>query len=293
MMMYFVKKIQGIKQYMDYWFGSRILFISMLLLCLGGLFVSTSSKESSWPRLKIKNLPDSAVVIINNNKIQPDLLGYCRVSPGPNTVQIEMNGLPKFAASLVLKNGEEQSIQFECKEKCASVDIVTDPFGASLLLNGSFVGMTPFFSAFLKPGDYSLTVTQKGYEPVHRFIAVSQEKPTMLTLNLEPSKAYQDSIQTVKKTQRKSRQYLQKVLFSSLAAALYSGGVYFNMNAHRKLSQADENAVAYDQARSNFDEYRDRYDNSRNQARKALGARDVLYIAASSCVVGFAVSFLF
>ncbi len=274
-------------------FCSRIQFIGMLLFFSGAAYATPNSKDASWPRLKIKNLPDSAVVIINNNKVQPDLLGYCRVSPGSNVVQIECNGVPKFTASFMLKNGEEQSIQLGCKEKCGSIDIVTDPFGAAVQLNGNFVGITPFFSAFLNPGDYSLKVTHVGYDPVFRFIPISPEKPTMMTLNLEPSKSYQDSLTAVRKTHRKSRQYIQKVLFSSLAAAFCTGGVYFNTNAHRKLAQADEAAASYDLARSNFDQYRTQYRSNRDLARKDLNTRDALYLAAGSCVFGFAVSFVF
>jgi hypothetical protein len=272
---------------------SRMLLPWFVTFLLVGGGSEARAREATWPRLKIRNLPDSAAVTVNNNKTTPDLLGYCRVSPGLNVVQIETNGIPQFTATFILKAGDEQVVTLDCKEKCSSLDVVTDPLGAGIFLNGIPAGMTPFFNAFLKPGEYSLRIDLKGYEPVNRFIGISKEKPTMLTLNLEPSKTYQDSIRAVRMTSKKSRQYIQRVLFSSLAAACASGGIYFNMNAHRKLSKAQEAADAYDQARSNFSQYRTDYYSNRDGARKALTTRDILYVASGTCVFGFAFSFFF
>jgi hypothetical protein len=275
-------------------FFQRVMAIAILnILGYGFFFETACSKEIVWPLLKIKDLSDSAVVIVNYNKIKPDLLGYCRISPGLNVVQIEINGIPQYTASYVFKPGEEHSIELGCIKQCASLDIVSDPFGASVYLNGAFAGMTPYFNAFLKSGEYTLRVTHKGYEPISRSIVVSNGKPLMMTLNLEPSKVFQDSMSALQKTQKKSRQVIQKILFSSLAASLASGGIYFNMNAHQQVSKADEQAAVYDQARSNFIEYRNEYYSNRDDARKAIETRNMFYLASGACILGFAFSFVF
>jgi len=252
------------------------------------LFASSANSH-----FNIINLPEEANVIINGNKVKPDSLGHYMVSKGLSAVQIEYKGIVKYSTTLFLKEDENKSIHLNCTEECASVDIVSDPLNASIQINGEFVGITPYFNGFLKPGDYSLKVTRHGYEPIYRNIIASQNIPLILTLNMETSIKFNDSMVVIKKTQKKSRQFVQKIIFGSLAAALSGGAIYFEMNARKKLSAADKNAADYDLARSNFNSYRSDYESNRSKARKDLTIRDMFYIAAGVSTVGFAFSFMF
>jgi hypothetical protein len=265
----------------------------LLLLFQGGLFETAFAKRVDRPRLKLSNLPDSAVVLINNIRANPDSIGRLEVSPGLTTVQIESRGAVRYAATFLLKKGEEQTIGLRCLDSCASLDIVTEPFGASVDVNGTHEGMTPYVNGFMNPGAYSLTITCVGYEPVRENIFITPEKPALLTFTMQPSAAYQASMQAMKNERKKTRQFAQKVLFGSIAALLGGGAVYCDFHARQKLSLANENAARYDQARANFDSYRGDYYVNRESARKSLGARDMLYFAAGASIFGFTFSFLF
>lgn len=268
-------------------FNIKLMNIFFILTC----FLSTDIFANS--HLTMINLPEDAFVIINGNKVKPDSLGHFMISKGLSAVQIECKGIVKYSTTLFLKDDENKSIHLNCKEECASVDIVSDPLNASVQINGEFVGITPFFNGFLKPGEYSLKVTRHGYEPINRSIIASQNNPLILTLTMDPSMKFNDSMVSIKKTKKTSRQFIQKIIFGSLAAALSGSALYFEMNAHQKLSAADKNAADYDLARSNFTSYRSDYDNNRKKAQKDLEKRNIFYIAAGVSTLGFTLSFLF
>jgi hypothetical protein len=145
----------------------------------------------------------------------------------------------------------------------------------------------------MKPGVYFFKVAYLGYDPITEKVVIQKDKPALLTYTMKQSAAYQASLQTLKIKRQETRQYTQKLLFGCGAALMSLGAYYFDINAHQKLSLANEIAARYDQARSNFDSYRIDYYRSRDSARNALGVRDVLYVAAGACVFGFAFSFLF
>ncbi len=252
-----------------------------------------SRQTESDARLKIGNLPDSAVLIVNNNRLREDILGNYRVAPGPASVQIEYRGTIKYSNFFMIKEGEEKSIKLDCVNQCASLDVVTDPLGASVYVNGVFTGMTPFFNSFLKPGDYSLRLTLPNYQSIYRSVTLKTQEPMLMTLNLELTPGYQDSLAVVKIGHKKFRQSAQKILFGSLFSILGAGGIYFDASARQKMEKARENADAYDKASSNFNAYREEYYSNRTSAQKDMGTRNILYITASACLIGFSLSFVF
>jgi hypothetical protein len=263
------------------------IFFIVTYCIFSDLFANANS------HLTILNLPDDANVIINGNKVKPDSLGHYIVSKGLSAIQIEYKSITKYSTTLFLKEDENKSIHLNCTEECASVDIVSDPLNASVQINGEFVGITPYFNGFMRPGDYSLKVTRHGYEPIYRNIIAAQNNPLILTLNMEPSIKFNDSMVVIKKTQKKSRQFIQKIILGSLAAIFSGSAIYFEMNAHQKLSAADKNAADYDLARSDFSSYRSDYESNRSKAQKDLTKRNIFYIAAGVSTVGFAFSFMF
>ena len=172
---------------------------------------------------------------------------------------------------MTCKTGDEKTIELTCLEQCGLLDIVTDPFGASVYLNGHFEGLTPYVNSFVKPGDYDLDVSMPGHEPVMRQISINGRKPLVLTLNLEQTQAFRDSIKAIKKAQKKQRQLVQKLIFGGLAAVCGAAGASFDLNARSKLSQANDAAAGYDKAAAGFQGYKDAYNLNRDGARKSPG----------------------
>lgn len=265
---------------------------ALLLLALSTL--QLQAEPSGGPAtLTIQNLPAYARVIINNVSIKNRGNDVFTVEPGPVIVQIDYNGVAAYTASFKVAPGENRTIVLDCQEHCGTLDIMTDPFGASVSLNSAFEGLTPYVNSFLKPGEYSLNVSMPGYVPSLRTVSIEEGKPAMMTLNLEHTQAFRDSIKTVKMAQKRSRQFAQKLIFSGCALACAAGGVFFDMTARSRLAKANDATIAYDQAQGDFQKYHDAYNTNRDSARKSIGNRDLLYIAAGACAIGFTFSFLF
>jgi hypothetical protein len=256
-------------------------------------FQLRAENASAFAKLTIQNLPGNGKVTINNALAHARENGVFEAPSGPTAIQIELGGVEAYSASFTLAPGEDKTIILDCQQRCATLDIVTDPFGASVYVNATFVGLTPYVNGFMRPGRYDLDVSMPGYQPASRTINLEKAKPAMITINLDHTQAFNDSIKAVKKARKKSRQFAQKLVFGGCALACAAGGVFFDMNARTKLSQADNAAVAYDGASGDFQKYHNDYTANRDGARKSLGARDLLYGAASVCALGFTFSFFF
>lgn len=257
------------------------------------VFYGGIAAETAVARVTIKNLPPDAKVLVNNAAAARGENGTFTVAAGNAAIQIELRGIAAYTASMVCKAGDEKIIELTCLDRCGLLDIVTDPFGASVYLNGRFEGLTPYVNSFVKPGDYDLDVSMPGHEPVMRQISINGDKPLVLTLNLEQTQVFRDSIKAVKAAQKKRRQLVQKLIFGGLAAVCGAAGATFDLSARSKLSQADDAAVGYDKAATGFQGYKDTYNLNRDSARKSLGNRDLLYVASGACMIGLTFSFLF
>jgi hypothetical protein len=265
---------------------------ALLLVALSALHLR--AEPSGGPAtLTIKNLPAYTRVIINNASIKNRENDVFTVEPGPVFVQVDYNGVAAYTSSFKVAPGENRTIVLDCQEHCGTLDVMTDPFGASVSLNSTFEGLTPYVNSFLKQGEYSLNVSMPGYVPVLRTVSMEEGKPAMMTLNLEHTQTFRDSIAVAKRAQKRSRQFVQKLVFGGCAAVCAAGGLFFDNTAKSSLSQANDAAIAYDQAQGNFQQYHDTYNTNRDSAKKALNRRDLLYIAAGVCAIGFTFSFLF
>ncbi|MEZ4606344.1 MAG: PEGA domain-containing protein [Deinococcales bacterium] len=61
------------------------------------------------------------------------------------------------------------------------------PSGASVFLNGSFVGTTPLQNVPLLEGNYDTRISQNGYQDVYATVVIRQNSITQGNLNLQPS----------------------------------------------------------------------------------------------------------
>jgi hypothetical protein len=273
----------------------KMVLFRLIALIIVTLFAFQlrAEKVGAFAKLTIQNLPGDGKVTINNALAHARENGVFEVRSGPIAIQIELGGVEAYSASFTLAPGEDRTIVLDCRQRCATLDIVTDPFGASVYVNAAFVGLTPYVNGFMRPGTYDLDVSMPGYQPASRTVDLSGTKPVMMTISLDHTQAFLDSVKAVKKARKKSRQFAQKLVFGGCALACAAGGVFFDMNARSKLAQANDATIAYDQAQGNFQKYHNDYTANRDGARKSLGTRDLLYIAAGACAIGFTFSFFF
>ena len=110
---------------------------------------------------------------------------------------------------------------------------------------------------------------------------------------LSRSQAYKDSVKQFSLQKKRLRQRVQKVVFGVLTGALSGAGLYFDLSASSAINRADNAAVEYDAGYNNFSVQRATYYKNRDDAKKVINSRNILFEAAGVCLLGFGLSFVF
>ncbi|WP_321504424.1 PEGA domain-containing protein [uncultured Methanoregula sp.] len=68
----------------------------------------------------------------------------------------------------------------------ASLEVNTEPYGASVVLNGKFLGITPLMKSDLTPGTFTLSLTKRGYENITTPVRLEAGMVTTVDAPLAP-----------------------------------------------------------------------------------------------------------
>lgn len=245
--------------------------------------------------LVLQNLPDSTEISVNGLSRIPDSSGSIPVSPGPLLLEIKRHKVVVYSTVLVIDSSETKTIPLECIDNCALLHVMTEPAGATLSMNGTILGTTPYLNRFINPGSYSIMATYPGYIPVIRRVELSANSSPVFSYQMEMTQAMKDSIASVKQALRRRRQIIQSTLCGSAGVAMAVAGAWFDWRAVGFLDKAQENADAYPKARSNDEcqQLKQAYFTNRDNAKKPIFYRNILYGAAGLCLIGFYLSFVF
>ena len=72
--------------------------------------------------------------------------------------------------------GEKQQIDLKPTPICGSLDVITNPAGATISMDGKSLGRTPNTLNNLLIGDYNLQLTLPGYDVVRKTVTVTEGK---------------------------------------------------------------------------------------------------------------------
>ncbi|MBN1577009.1 MAG: PEGA domain-containing protein [Chitinispirillaceae bacterium] len=246
-------------------------------------------------RLVIRNIPDSTEIFVNGLSRVPDGNGVVPIAPGPLLLEIKRQHVVVYSTFFAVDSSAQKTIPIECIDDCALLHVMTEPPGATLSMNGTVLGTTPYLNRFIKPGSYSIMATYPGYIPVIRRVELSADSSPLFSFQMELTLAVKDSIATAKRAFHRRRQAIQSAVFGGAGIAMAAAGAWFDTKAIRYLDAAQDNSKTYTDAKSN-DECRrakDAYQDNRDNAKKPMVYRNLLYGAAGACVIGFYLSFVF
>ena len=268
-----------------------------LLNTLFGLFLVLlyCSATAGDGRVILQNLPDSTEISVNGLSRLPDSSGVITVSPGPILLEIKRQKVVVYSTLFMIDSSEEKTIPLECVNNCGLLHVMTEPTGATLSMNGAILGTTPYLNRFLKPGSYSIMATYPGYVPIIRRVVLSADSSQVFSYQMEMSLAMKDSIASVKRALHHKRQIIQSTLCGAAGIAMVAAGAWFDWKAVGFLDKAEENAKAYNAAVNSNDcqQAKKAYYSNRDNARRPILYRNILYGAAGVCLIGFYVSFVF
>jgi hypothetical protein len=246
-------------------------------------------------RVVLQNLPDSTEISVNGLSRLPDSNDVITVSPGPILLEIKRQKVVVYSTLFMVDSSETKTIPFECMSDCALLHVMTEPTGATLSMNGTVLGTTPYLNRFLNPGSYSIMATYPGYIPVIRRVELSADLSPVFSYQMEMTLAMKDSIASVKRALHRKRQIIQSTLCGTAGIAMAAAGAWFDWKAVGFLDKAHQNYQEYLKAGSNDDcqQAKKAYLKNRDNARKPILYRNILYGVAGGCLIGFYLSFVF
>jgi hypothetical protein len=164
---------------------TQIITYALILIGLGavvyfgfGFFKNVASLRGA-SQLSADVYYDSAQVYLNDKLLDKTPQDIDNVKPGENTVVIKGDNveyevtLNFMANSQVVINRDlgvsqafsaGQNFWLEKSDGGVVLNIISDPVGANVFIDGSRVGQTPYSSSDISQGDYDLRIEYPGYE---------------------------------------------------------------------------------------------------------------------------------
>ncbi len=154
---------------------------ALLVLSSALLFTGCGKKErDNRAILKLDSEPKGAVITLLKREVGQTPSGF-RISPGVHVVKFAKNNYRPLWMTVTLKPGEEKSIKAKLEPEKASVLFTSKPSGASVSLNGRFLGETPFVLKDVAPGSYTTILKLPKYSP--QSVQWSVTSPRPLSIN--------------------------------------------------------------------------------------------------------------
>jgi hypothetical protein len=183
------------------------------------------SVKGKFAKLSIQSQPDSAGIVIDSIEKGVTPARLDSILPGPHVILIKKKGyFAKKISTTLLPDSTYEISTALVRPGC--INVKSDPAGATLFLDNKKTGTTPFENTKIKPGNYTLRLELTNYEPIERPIIVAETGCDTISIGLQFSKTYADSIDRVKKDAiEKKRKFKKIVDYIAAGAFLVFGAV--------------------------------------------------------------------
>jgi TolB-like protein len=217
------------------------------------------------------------------------------------------NSVPSIAGKIAARVSKPAAVATkpppEQRPTTGSLRIQTDPPGAKIFVDDVDKGLTPFAKDSIAEGSHKITIELDGYGQVKSDISVSSGQTMSKKFDLKHTKAWKDSVETFRRAAeavknagkpQKKHSIVPKVVFGLVAVGAGAAGVVFNYLEQGKINHDTELKQQYvSSGYSNASDNQTQLDANAKDVRNYNTMRNVCYIAACACVVGFAISFAF
>src|SRR5450830_66305 len=151
---------------------SRIWIVFVLIAAVAAAAVFLLL-QGSKARLNIRSFPSGASVFLDEQQVGTTPLVLPRVVPGTHVIQIRLPGWEVWKSSTTAVRGSTTQVIANMAHAAYSLVITSTPPGATVALDGATKGITPLTVAGLKPRNYALVVSLKGYATISRTVDLS------------------------------------------------------------------------------------------------------------------------
>ena len=161
---------------------SLFAILSAFALLLAGC----GEKKQEDPRavLRINTKPQDAEVVLLGKPQGKTPFG-CRIPAGPRLLKLSKPGYETVWKIIELKPRQKLQLTEVLKQQSASVLFQTTPAGATVIMDGKELGVTPFSIRELPIGKYSATLKLSGYTRRNVEWEISDARPRMIQTVLQ------------------------------------------------------------------------------------------------------------
>ncbi len=253
--------------------------------------ISLQLREAAY--VTVKTNIKTAPILINGKSAGKGVIESFEVPPGTVQVKVEVPGYDIFETTLNLSVGEKKVIERKLTSIFGSLCVTSTPESASLVLNDESTGTTPYKNMKQKPGKYRLKLLLEGYKDIVENISIVKGETCTRDFKLEHTRAYLDSVEQFTKGHKKRRQNIRRITFGILAAGCGGAALMFNKIADDRVQEYRIAAEEYDEADSQFNKYKDRYNDARDEADVFMLLRNISIGVAGAWGIGFGLSIFF
>lgn len=146
--------------------------------------------------MELSSVPDGASVMIEEKYRGKTPLTISDLSPGTYAVTFSQFGYQKFIAQVPVEAGKISEVTATLWPDSGSLMINSVPSGASVLVDGTIPGITPFTTGNLSMGNHTVAVSLAGYISLQQTVTVIPGQTTPVNVGLSPAPVPQTTATT-------------------------------------------------------------------------------------------------
>lgn len=121
--------------------------------------------------------------MVNNREVNESLL---RLAPGVYSVEARKENHKPARVQVVIERGQRKTPELEPQAMLGRLRVQSQPFGATISLDGKEEGETPYTFREVLVGQHEVVISKDGYATEIHVVEVSEGETTDLTVELEP-----------------------------------------------------------------------------------------------------------
>jgi hypothetical protein len=243
--------------------------------------------------LTINVSPESAVITINGKTAEKNSENRMTISAGDVAVHVEAVGCNVYDTNLALAKDESKTLTICLQSVFSTLKISSTPSEATVWINNVSVGKTPYVNRLILPGSISLKLEKPTFSSIteNQFLVKGQTYEKNYALI--HSKAFLDSLASIKRLAYKKRQWVRRTILCVFASGFTGSGYFFNSKADDGLARMGNIQTTYREASTDFATYKTSFDQERKQVNRYEVTRNVMYILGGACALGLGFSIWF
>ena len=140
--------------------------------------------NSNVGTMVIRSTPSEANIFVNNAP-RGQTPATLTMEQGEYDVKLDLNGYVTQQEKVIVSKGGTVRVNAKLQVKPASIKVVTQPAGASLVVNGKQYNNTPTTLEKLKPGTYAIKVSHPNYDSTTREVTVEPGQQRTINITLD------------------------------------------------------------------------------------------------------------